>query len=186
MWCRSSRRRYAFAAALAASATGACTGNTAPPGFLPAPEMAGRSVRGGWIQLEVRSGPGLLRFHGELLAISPESLWIRVLPDSGYVIGKAAVSSGKITWYDAPTNRVVGNTALGVLSSITNGWLLIVTAPAWVLTGTFSRYGDLRAAERDLPADFDRREVDLSAVARFPQGIPRGMDLSFRRLPRPD
>jgi hypothetical protein len=124
--------------------------------------------------------------HGELLAISPESLWIRVLPDSGYVIARTAVSSGKITWFAAQPNRVIGFTALGVLSTITNGWLLIVTTPAWILTGTFSRYGDLRGAERDLPADFNRPNVDLSAVARFPQGIPRGMDVPFRRLPRPD
>jgi hypothetical protein len=121
-----------------------------------------------------------------LLAISADSLWIRVLPDSGFVIARTAVSSGKITWYAAPASRVVGYTALGVLSTITNGWLLIVTAPAWMLTGTLSRYGDLRAAERDLPGDFNQPDVDLSAVARFPQGIPRGMDRSFRRLPRPD
>jgi hypothetical protein len=162
----------------------ACTSNTAPPDFLPKAKMAGESVHGGWVDARVRADSTTRMLRGELLAISSDSLWIQTPTDSGFVIARSAIVSGKIIGY-RPQGSVEAWTLLGVLSTVANGWFLIITAPAWMLTGGFSHYGDVRAAERDLPDDFDRPEIDLRAVARFPQGMPPRMDAPFRRLPPP-
>ena len=108
------------------------------------------------------------RLWGEVLAISRDSLWIQSPDFAGIVVARDAIESGRITSFRTQ-GSVAGWTALGVLSTIANGWLLIVTAPAWIVTGAVSHYGDVRASERDLPGDFALAAIDLRAVARFPK-----------------
>jgi hypothetical protein len=180
------RRRRLRAIGLGASVLAGCgPHNTAPPSFLPTPQEAGASVRGGWVDVGVRTGAGVNALRGELLAISRDSLWIQSSRDSGFVVARAAIVSGKITVYRAPGSRVAAMTGLGAISSVATGWFLIFLVPAWTVTGAISYHGDIRAAERDLPADMTRAEIDLRTVARFPQGMPAGMDASFRRPPPP-
>jgi hypothetical protein len=161
-----------------------CIRTTPNIGILPTPEEAGLSVRGGWAEVRVRTGPTVERLWGEVLAVSRDSLWIQGPDSSGLVIARDAMEWGRITSFRTQ-GSVVGWTTLGALSTIANGWLLIVTAPAWIVTGALAHYGDVRASERDLPGDFALANIDLRGVARFPQGMPVGMDASFRRLPRP-
>ena len=157
--------------------------NTAPSDFLPTPQTAGQHVRGGWVDVRVRTGSTVDSLRGEVLAVSRDSLWIQPPGASGVVIARNAIESGKITSFRS-SGSVATSTTLGVLSTIANGFILVFTAPAWIVTGSISRHADARAAERDLPDDFNRAEVDLRAVARFPQGMPPRMDASFRRRPR--
>jgi hypothetical protein len=126
----------------------------------------------------------VVSLSGELLAVSSDSLWILSTRDSSVVIGRTAIESGRVTGFRTE-GQSLGWTALGVLSTISNGFILIITAPVWALTGAIGHHADVRATERDLPAAFDRPGVDLRAVARFPQGMPPGMAASFRRLPPP-
>jgi len=92
-----SRSRLPLALPLAAMLT-ACATTNAPPHFLPEPEMAGREVHGGWLEVNVanRSG-GQFPLAGELLAITADSVWLTTRPDSlaaansGYVIARSAV-----------------------------------------------------------------------------------------------
>jgi hypothetical protein len=161
-----------------------CIRTTPNLALLPTPEGAGQSVRGGWVDVTVRTGSTEQRLWGEVLAISKDSVWIQSMDSSGVVVARDAIQSGTITSFRTQ-GSVAGWTTLGVLSTIANGWLLILTAPAWIVTGAVSHYGDVRASERDLPGDFALASIDLRTVARFPQGMPAGMDASFRRLLAP-
>jgi len=184
-----SHSRLPLALPLAAMLT-ACATTNAPPNFLPEPEIAGREVHGGWLEVNVanRSG-GQFPLAGELLAITADSVWLTRRPDSlaaansGYVIARSAVRSAKLTWWSAApgTGNLGVLTILGTLSTISNGFILILSAPAWILTGsiasatyTFAPRTGLEPANPDGP--------DLRSLSRFPAGMPTGLDRSFERI----
>jgi hypothetical protein len=187
-----SRNRLSRALPLAAVLT-ACATTSAPPHFLPEPEIAGRGVHGGWLEVGMANPSGReLRLAGELLAITADSVWLTTRPDSvaaansGFVIARRAVTSAKLTWWSAEpgTGNLGVLTILGTLSTISNGFILILSAPAWILTGsiasatyTFAPRTGLEAANPDGP--------DLPSLSRFPAGIPTGLDRSFQRIGTP-
>ncbi len=185
-----SRSRLSRALPLAAMLA-ACATTSAPPNFLPEPEMAGREVRGGWLELRLTdAGGGELRLAGELLAITADSVWLTSRPDSlaaansGYVIARRAVTSAKLTWWSADTGA--GNlgwlTFAGTLSTISNGLLLILSAPTWVLTGSIASATYTFAPRTGLDQPPSPEAPDLRSLSRFPAGMPAGLDGSFQRM----
>jgi hypothetical protein len=184
-----SRSRLSRALPLFA-ALAACATTSAPPHFLPEPEIAGREVHGGWLEVRVANPPGgELRLAGELLAITADSVWLMTRPDSlaapnsGYVIARRAVTSAKLTWWSAEpgTGNLGVDAILGTLSTISNGFILILTAPAWALTGTIASATYTFAPRTGLePPGPD--DPDLRSLARFPAGMPAGLDRSFQRV----
>lgn len=184
---RSAKR--AFAALAIASTLSGCAVNTAPPMFLPNPTTAQRSVRGGWLNLEIRasnSDTRVANLNGELLAITGDSLWVEdpTRPRQGFVVARNAVR-GDLIRYDWSTSQgaLVGYTLLGVASTVSNGVILILTAPMWAATGTIGGAVDSYAARTSLTARDETAETQLRAFSRFPLGIPRGFDSAFVRLP---
>jgi hypothetical protein len=171
-------RSVLFALLLAAVA---CAGNPAPEGFLPSPTKAVNDVYGGWIQVTVPVGRHDSTIAGELIAARADTVWI--LPDSGGVtaVPTSTVKKGRLARYRSAVASVAGFTALGVLSTISNGLLSGLTAPLWVITGSVAASDESRAPLRDVPP---LRWADLAAYARFPQGLPPGIDLGEIR-PKP-
>lgn len=165
----------AVTAALVAAACCAgsgCASHTAPDGFLPIPEEAPRHAFGGWIDLEVGTGAARERVAGELIAVSEDTVW--VLGDDGLrAVGTAAVVDGRLVGYDSQYARVVGATTLGSLSTIANGFALIFTFPMWLIVGSAAARGQSRAPIVDAPPP---RWSALAPWARFPQGLPPGLD----------
>ena len=164
--------------------THGCATTTAPPSFLPSPQQAQTDAYGGWIELRYRGDGREGRAEGELLAVSADTIWI--MGDSGgIVVGTATVKQGKLTAYDSRSGAVAGYTALGVVSTISNGLLLIFSAPLWIITGTVAGANQSRVPERRVPA---LQWVDLAPFARFPQGLPPGLrldSLSRKQKPKP-
>jgi hypothetical protein len=68
-----------------------------------------------------------------------------------------------------------------VVSTISNGYLLGITAPLWIITGIVASSNESRAPLRGVPPLV---WADLAAYARFPQGLPPGIDLGEIR-PKP-
>jgi hypothetical protein len=160
------RRPLAPLAALAVLAS--CATNTAPSRFLPSPAEAQTDAFGGWIELRVRSAGRDRSVEGELLAVTADSVW--VLTGSGWEVAPtSAVRRGKLTGYDSRWGAVAGYALLGTLSTISNGWLLIFTAPVWMITGTAAAASQSHQPERKTPP---LSWSDLAAFARFPQGVP--------------
>jgi hypothetical protein len=153
----------------------ACAGNSAPVGFLVSPRQEQTDAYGGWIELTLnRDSAGKpQRVHGELIAVTADSVWV-LMQTAGLVVPTAAVTRGKLTAYQEPSGTATGWTALGVLSTASNGLLLILTAPLWIITGTASASSASHEPERFAPPF---AWADLATFARFPQGMPAGSAL---------
>lgn len=166
----------------------ACASNTAPLGFFVSPEREQSQAYGGWIQLELANRT---RVDGELIAATAESVW--VLPSAPMVRGKVArdttvlvlavatIEEGFVTISDAEVGGVVGATASGVLSTISNGLVAVLTAPLWIIVGTAAGSSQSYTPRRTVPP---LHWADLAPYARFPQGMPAGVSLASLRPKR--
>jgi hypothetical protein len=162
---------------LAAALLTACATNSAPPGFLPTPTEAQTQAWGGWIELRYLRAGSERRADGELIAASPDSVWI-LGAFGGVVVPTVQVTAGKLTGYSPQAGNVAGAAFLGTISTISNGALLVFTAPLWIITGTIAASDQSRAPERSV------RQLawsELTIFARFPQGMPAGLRLEDLR-----
>lgn len=185
---RSGSRGFAAVVSVGLALSGACASNTSPAGFLPTPEAAGRWVHGGWLDIELAQTDTSIqsvRLYGELLAVSPDSLWFDAarLPH-GFVVPRRLLR-GNLTRYDwsASQGALTGYTVLGVFSTISNGFFFLITAPAWTITASVAGAIDSHGAQTKVAARDSVAESELRSFSRFPLGIPPGYDSLFVRLP---
>lgn len=159
----------------------ACATHTAPDGFLPLAVEAQRQAQGGWLEVTHRGTGGLERVAGELIAVTEDSVW--VLQSSGaVVIPTGQIRDAKLTGYDSKHREVAAGTLLGFLSTASNGYFLILTGPMWLIGGGIAASGQSRVATDEVPP---AQWADLAAFARFPQGMPPGVELrGLRPIPR--
>jgi hypothetical protein len=159
-----------------------CAGNTAPSRWLPAPELAGREAFGGWIELATAAPADQPRVEGELLAAGSDTVW--VLTSSGVrQVPVTTIVEGKLTWYDARAGTVAQVAVLGFVSTIFNGLWLVATGPLWIAVGTAAAAAQGASAMKRQPAR-SRDWSSLAPYARFPLGMPPGVDLAQLR-PKP-
>lgn len=159
----------------------ACASNIAPPGFLPKPDQMQTDAYGGWIELRYQQDGRERRGAGELIAVTQDSVWV-LEQAGGVVLATSAVRTGKLTAYTSGVGKVATFTLLGVLSTASNGVVLILTAPLWIITGTVAGVTESHAPERRAPPLGWR---DLATFARFPAGMPTGVKLEdLRPAPR--
>lgn len=166
-----------LAAGLTVLCVTACSAHTAPEGFLPTTIEAQRRAQGGWLEVRYRSTDGLERMAGELLAVTEDSVWV-MQSSRPVVIPTGQVVEGQLTGYDSKHGEVSGATVLGVLSTVSNGAFLLLTAPMWLIGGSASAGGQSRVAMDEVPPV---RWHALAAFARFPQGLPPGIALQSLR-----
>jgi hypothetical protein len=140
---------------------------------LPKPTEAQAAAYGGWIELTYDE-PEKRHTDGELIAVSADSVWV-LSGNQGLVIPTAAVRGGKLTAYAAQKGGLTAWAVLGTISTISNGGFLIFTAPMWIVGGSLAVGGESRAPERKNPP---LTWVELAPFARFPQGLPAGIELT--------
>lgn len=162
---------------VAAAGCAACAGNSAPRGWLPKAEEAQVVAYGGWIELTCEENGGRRRSQGELIAVTADSVWV-LEERGGVVMATAAVRTGKLTAYAAQTGNAATWTVVGTLATISNGAFLIFTAPMWIIGGTLVTGNESRAPERSHPS---LTWEGLAPYARFPQGMPAGVELMALR-----
>lgn len=157
----------------------ACESNPAPENWLPEPKETPTWTYGGWIVLTLKSSnpdpkaAAPLR-DGELLAVAPDSVWL--MTDNGAVgVARADVTHARlIGWYPETDNMVLW-TAIGTVSTLSNGAFLLLTAPAWLIGGSLATGSQSRRpVVRTDKADWSQ----LRLYARFPQGLPPGLDVT--------
>ena len=168
-------RRIGLAAALACVA---CKGTSVPKDWLPEPREAQTTAYGGWIELDYLEGQERRRAIGELIAASADSIWV-LHETQPRVIPTAAVDSGKLFAYSPRTGDLTVWTVAGMVSTISNGWFLVFTAPMWMIGGGLAGRSEIRAAQRRHPP---LTWGGLAPFARFPQGMPEGLGLSGLRV----
>ena len=155
-------------AVLALSALGCGSAPTSPPDWLPEPDDAGRSEFGGWIEVECRTPRGRTEVHGELLAVSHDRVYV-LRHDGMASIPIDSVLKAELTWYDSHGGAVASLAALGTLSTLSNGFFLVFTAPLWMIGGTIATHSQYNApVVKTQDAAWD----EVRMYARFPQGLP--------------
>lgn len=165
----------ARAALLALLIPGLACVHRAPAGSVSHPDIARTEAWGAWVELE--GDPGVPR--GELIAVHADSVF--VLSDRGLVaVSIASIDRARAFAYDYGHSTWTNVLFAGAVGTLSHGLLAVISMPIWFTVG----FG-LRAA-----AVVDSRIVDilpfetLSLLARFPRGLPPGLDRS-RLQPRP-
>lgn len=161
------RARDAVIALVAAAA--ACAGNPDPRAR--SLEIVQRDGHGGWIEVTDRTGR---QVAGELIAVELVGVYVlAVVPRSELVfVPKAAIESAKLWAWRANPYLPLGWAGLGTLSTISHGFILVLSAPVWMITGGLASLSEAYAPLFEYPTQsWDR----ISIWARFPQGLPVGL-----------
>lgn len=148
---------------------GACA-TSGPKPIYPSFKTADQDVFGGWIEIlpvEPKASP----IAGELIGVDPDR--VVVLTPSGAVqVEKQNVKQATLTLYEPKS--LLPNVGTGMLLSISNGVWASITMPLWGLAGGKALRDVNVAAEIEYPrSTWD----ELRKGARFPQGLPEGLDI---------
>lgn len=149
-----------------------CASTTAPRGWLPTPGEAEKEAYGAWISVKYNNGSSEQIADGEFIAVGKESLFV-LTQDSLTAIALNQVERGKLTTYDAEHQLLAGWTTVGALTTPSHGWFLMLSFPLWIISGSIATIAHSYAPIEKFPAD---SWEDLRKYARFPQGLPEGLD----------
>ncbi len=120
---------------------------------------------------------------GELISV--ESNVIRVLrfgPVRGALTWVATTDVKAAQLFRYESEGGIGPWALlGTLSTLTHGFFLFLSAPVWILTGSLAAGAETRHVVMEFP---ESSWSEISDWARFPQGMPPGLDEHDLTWPR--
>lgn len=117
---------------------------------------------------------------GELLAVDEERIHVQSGAEARVILRSTARSIELRDLYTSPAVGLGIWTGAGTVSTISHGWLAIVSAPLWLGLGITSTVIAAHGNDTEvLPPDFDRAKQ----FARYPQGMPG--TLPSRRTPAP-
>lgn len=160
-----------FSAAALLALFAGCASTSAPSDWLDDPELAGLDGFGAWVEVQLETK----RLSGELIAVSADSLFFA---DSTIrVVAVQRIASARLVAYDAPA--LVAPVLLGTLSTASHGLLLVFTAPMWIIAGSISAGARTYDPIIDYP---EKRLAEFRPYARFPQGLPKGLDRGRIRM----
>lgn len=156
-----------FVSALACVALG-CVRSPAPEGWLGPARQAQADPYGAWIVIS-RIG-GVPVDSGEFLAVERDSVFVLSSNREVRAVPRDSVIHAQIWFYDAQWGQLAAWTALGSLSSISNGVFGLLTLPAWIIGGSVATASQSRAPLRQVnrPSDWDA----VRMYSRFPAGLP--------------
>ena len=162
------RRRW-LVSALACAALG-CARNPAPKGWLATLPQAQADPYGAWI---VISRGAVSEQSGELLAVEHDSVFFLSSDREVRAVPRDSAIRARIWFYDSQWDKLATWSGLGALGSISNGFLAILTLPAWIIGGSLATASQSRAplARVNRPADWDA----VRMYARFPAGLPANL-----------
>ena len=174
MRASSGRRRRGILAVLVVTVIG-CAHNPAPGAWLSPPFDAQSDPYGAWVDVSTGDTTGVA---GEFLAVERDSIFVLSLDSTVHAVPTAHVVRAQLAFYDARWGDLALWSALGAVSTISNGVLLVFTFPTWVIGGTIAAASDSRAPIRKVTHAEEWEGVRM--YARFPAGMPENLP---RRLP---
>jgi hypothetical protein len=170
MQSRENVARIIAVAALAFFA--ACATTTAPSAWLPSAADTQTQGFGSWISLTIAGDTLKATLDGELIAVEQHTVLV-LTRDSLIAVNQEEISAAKLTSYRSGAGLLTLWTVLGVLSTPSHGWFMGLTVPLWIITGSVSSAGQSFAPQKKYP---NLGWHELRQYARFPQGLPRGID----------
>ena len=150
---------------------GSCATTHAPRGWLTDPDDAATSVYGGWVEIRTRQ----VGLSGELIAITGDTVF--VAGTSLLAVCSTDILSARLVTYDA--KDLGGYVLLGTVSTISNGWFLVLTAPMWLIGGSIAASCRTYEPIMDFPAE---PLMHFVPYARYPQGLPPDIDRAAIRM----
>jgi hypothetical protein len=114
--------------------------------------------------------------EGELIAAAGDSIYVLTRASVLESVPVANIARGTLTSYDASTGRLRPGRLIGTLTTLSPGFVLVLSAPAWIATGTAPAVSASRG-----PRVESKDAAVLSPYARFPQGLPAGLDVAGLR-----
>lgn len=172
-------RTRELAAALVIAALSACVENPDPR--QPSIEMMQTHGLGSWVVATSRAG---WQVQGELISVTPQYMHILRIgqPGSSLVyLATRDVARAEVYTYESEGGLGVFG-ALGTLSTISHGFVLILSAPVWIIATSIAVASESSHIKLDYPEDESLAE--LAHWARFPQGIPPDVDEEALLVPR--
>ena len=131
--------------------------------------------RRGWVlPKELASQQGVPRIQGELIAFERDSVFV-MTPSQLVSVSATDIVSARLYTFAPNTGSLALWTFVGVLSTASHGAGLVLSLPVWIIAGTASAVSESHSPEVKVPG---RSWEYLRMFARFPQGLPPGLDRS--------
>lgn len=147
----------------------------APKGSVPQRKELYNDAFGGWIQLSLTAEKDMAKYQGELICIARDSIYLLTPSGDLVQVAEKDVSSSRLIFYNTETEKYAGWTTIGALTTVSHGYYLIFSFPTWLIVGTTNTSAELRRENYlDCPPYTSKQ---LRKYARFPQGLPVGLDL---------
>jgi hypothetical protein len=168
-----------------------CVLTKAPKGWLSDPEDLASNVRGGWIEIEWfvanrsdRSSRSVEEAMGELIAVHDDSLYVLTSKDL-HAIAVDQIKRSRLFIYDSHLGSLQSWAFAGLLSTMSHGVFLILSAPMWLISGiaiTASHSRQPLVSYDPGRNSLQRFNLDtIRAYSRFPQGMPKGFGATLRK-----
>jgi hypothetical protein len=154
-----------------------CMATPGPKGWLPSPKEALSDTFGAWMIVEYSSEAGNKTAEGEFIALEKYQIYLL----TGYGLETiSTINVQHVTLAVYKEERIARTwTLLGFLSTASHGYYAAASAPLWLLIGIYNASAESTSGITDSDVvDWD----EIQKYARFPQGIPQGVDL--RQLKR--
>ena len=156
-----------------------CAASIAPRYWLPQASEVPQDGYGSWASVTLSIGPDELS-EGELIAATSDTLFI-LENERIQAFGVNEVSKVHIQSYDANHTCLAVWTVLGSLSTLSHGFILILSAPVWIITGSIGTAAQSKAPHNHIIVG---NWNDLQAYCRYPGGMPPSLDRT-RIKPKP-
>lgn len=186
-----------------------CAGHIAPPKWLSTPEEQQQLAYGAWSRITYVDDGVAVEANGELIAadsilmyvLSPQikkkypsrrsALLItddlpRLYADTVHILAQDSIiainivkiTKGRLVTYDARGSVIGAWTALGAVSCVSHGVAGGISMPVWILVGSIATSAQGYSAVQSHPPV---AILKFRQYARFPQGLPDGIDLTSLR-----
>lgn len=159
------------------AAVAACRANPAPRGWLAPAEDAVADPYGAWVVVELQGAPESAEVRGELIAVSDDSVFVLTQAADFRALPRSEVTQALVASYVSRYDLLAMWSTLGTVATISHGWFAALSAPVWLIAGPIATASESRVPLEDVKP---RRSswADVSKYARFPQGMPPGLDRS--------
>jgi hypothetical protein len=127
---------------------------------------------GAWVSIKT----GYAQRGGELIAVTEDSVF--AADTLLRAVASSDILSARLALYDIGDQMGVA-VSLGTLSTISNGVFLIFTAPMWLIGGSIAAVNRSYDPIIDYP---DKPLKEFAPFARYPQGLPPGLDRGMIRM----
>jgi hypothetical protein len=153
-----------------------CAATVAPDGWLPSTKELQTDSYGGWLVISSKPDKRGLPIEGEFIGIQHEQVYILPLEGGARMISMDSIASARLQIHRKQHGRIAGWTGLGVISTLSHGFYLIISAPVWLLSGIISAVSVSKEGDFEATAPSRGWWNEMAKFSRFPQGVPEDLD----------